>query len=101
MNDALVIVLVLVAGVGGLVAAAYALDRRRGRSGAIGPVPPPPGPIGRILLWIARILVGLMVASIIGAFAFRSMLLAWLTAVWLALYLVVGVAYRIARLDGR
>ncbi len=101
MSDALIIILVLVVGIGGLVAAAYFLDQRRKKSGPIGSALPQPGPIGRVLLWIARILVVLMVLSIVGAFAFQSLPLAWLTASCLALYIIDGIAYRVVRLTDK
>ena len=101
MSNSLVIILVVVIGIGSLVAVAFFLDQRRKKSGPVGPAWPPLGPFGKLLLWIARILVGLMVLSIIGAFVFRSLILVLVTAFSLALYLVVGFVYRIVRAAGR
>jgi hypothetical protein len=62
---------------------------------------PAPGPIGNILLWIVRILVVLMVLSIIGAFVFRSLPLAWFTGACIGLYIVIGLIHRFVRLAGK
>lgn len=101
MSDTLIIILIVVIEIGSLVAMAYFLDQRRKKTEPVGPALPPLGPGGKILLWIARILVGLMVVSIVGAFALRSILLAWLTASCLALYLITGFVFRIVRADGK
>ena len=101
MNDILFIILVLVVAIGGVVSVAYLLDKRRKKSNPIGPTLPKLGLIGRILLWIARILVGFMVFSIIGVFVFRSLPLVWFTAGFLALYILDGIIYRVVRLTGK
>ena len=101
MSDTLTLILVPVVLIGGLVAVAYLLDKRGKKSGPVGPTLPPPGAIGNILLWAARILVILMVLSIIGAFVFRSLPLAWLTGSFLLLYIVDGTIYRFVRLTGK
>ena len=101
MSGTLFIMLVLVIGLGGLVGVAYWLDERAKSSKPLGPVLPTPGPIGRILLWIARILVVFMVLSIIGAFVFRSLSLAWITGGCLTLYIIDGMIYRVVRGTGK
>ena len=94
MSNGLVIILVVVIGIGGLIGGAYLLDRRAKKRDPIGTKLPGPGPLGRILLWIGRILVVLMVLSIIGAFVFKSLFLAWITVGCLTLYIIVGIIYR-------
>ena len=101
MSDTLFIILVLFVAIGGLVGVAYFLDKRGKKSKPIRPPLPEPGPTGRVLLWIARILVVIMVLSIIGAFVFSSLLLAWLTASCLFLYIVDGIIYRVVRMTGK
>jgi len=101
MSDKLILILVPVVLIGGLVGVAYLLDKRGKKSEPIGPTLPPPGPIGKILLWIARVLVILMVLSIIGALAFRSLPLAWLTGSFLLMYIIDGTIYRFVRLTGK
>ncbi len=101
MRDTLFIILVLVVSIGGLVGVAYFLDRRGKKSKSFRSPLPGPGPTGRILLWIARILVVIMVLSIIGAFVLSSLSLAWLTASCLFLYIVDGIVYRVVRTTGR
>ena len=63
MSDTLFIILVLFVAIGGLVGVAYFLDKRGKKSKPIRPPLPEPGPTGRVLLWIARILVVIMVAA--------------------------------------
>ncbi len=101
MSGTVTIVLVAVIGIGGLVGVAWLLDRRRRVAGSIGPVLPPPGPSGRLFLWIARGLVAAMVLSILGAFVFRSLTLAWVTATCLLLYIIDGLMYRAVRITRR
>jgi hypothetical protein len=101
MSDTFVIILVLFVGIGGLVGGAYFLDNRGKKIKPIGPVMPNPGPFGRLLLWIARILVAIMVLSIIGAFVFKSLLLVWITGSCLTFYMVDGIIYRAVRLTGK
>ena len=101
MSDIVFIILVLVVAIGGLVGVAYLLDKRRKKSNPIGSTLPDLGPIGRILLWIARIIVGFMVLSIIGAFVFRYLPLVWFTASCLALYILNGIIFRVVRLTGK
>jgi hypothetical protein len=101
MNDVALIVAVLVVAIGGLVAVAYLLERRRKRAGPVGPEPPPPGPLGRALVWVVRGLVAVMVLSLIGFFAFGVIFLVWVAAGCLLAYLVVGRAYQIVRLAGK
>ena len=100
-EDVLLIIIVFVLGVGGLLGIAYTLDLRRQKHGPIGPALPRLGHMGRGLLWAARILVALMVFSITGAYVLRAALLVWLTAGFLALYVVDGLAYRVVRLIGK
>jgi hypothetical protein len=101
MNDTMVIIVTAIVGVGGLVGVAYLLDRKRAKSGPIGPTLPAIGPVGIALLWVARVLVVLMVLSIVGAFALQSITLAWFTAFCLVLYIVAGTIYRIVRISGK
>ena len=101
MSDTLLIIVVLAIAVGGLVAVAYLLDKRGKKSQPIGPTLPESGPIGKLLLWIARIMVALMMLSIIGAFVYRSLALASFTGCCLAIYIIDGIIYRIVRLSGK
>ena len=101
MNDALLIITVPVVIVGGLVAVAYLLDKRGKAHRPSDPPLPELGPLGKILLWIARILVVLMVLSLIGAIVFRSLPLASLTGSGLLVYILDGVLYRVVRLTGK
>lgn len=91
----------VIALIGGLIGIAYYLDRRRKNAGPIGPALPEIGPVGRLLLWVGRILVVLMVLSIVGAFVFRSGMLFSITVGCLLLYIVVGVIYRVMRVTGK
>ncbi len=100
-EDVLLIVVVFMLGLGGLLGIAYALDLRRQKHGPIGPALPRLGRMGRGLLWAARILVALMVFSITGAYVLRVAVLVWVTAGFLALYIVDGLAYRLVRLTGK
>ncbi len=101
MSGTVTIVLVAVVGIGGLVGVAWLLDRRRRVAGPAGPALPQPGPLGRLFLWIARGLVVAMVLSILGAFVFRSLTLAWVTATCLLLYIIDGLIYSAVRMTGR
>lgn len=101
MSDTLMLILVPVVLIGGLVAAAYFLDNRGGKSRPAEIVLPAPGPISNILLWIVRILVVVMVLSIIGAFVLRSMSLVWFTGTCIGVYVVIGLIYRFVRLAGK
>ena len=101
MNDITYIITVLVVAIGGLAGFAHLLDRRRKTSGAIGTELSEPGPTGRILLWVIRILVVVMVLSVIGTFAFGVPFLIWIAAGCLVLYLVIGRVYQIVRLAGK
>ena len=101
MNDVTLIVTVLVIAIGGLAGVAYLLDRRRKASGAVGPQLPEPGPVGRVLLWVIRGLVVVMILSIIGVLAFGMITLLWVTAGCLVLYLVIGRVFQIVRLSGK
>jgi len=100
MSDLLLIIPVLVVAIGGLIGVAYVLDKR-GQKNRAGPALPEPGPSGRILLWLARILVVIMVLSIIGAIAFRSLPLVGLTISCLFFYILIGLIYRVVRLTGK
>jgi hypothetical protein len=101
MNDTLFIILVLFVAIGGLVSVAYFLDKRGKKSKPIDPPLPELGPTGKTLLWIAGILVAITVLSIIGAFVFSSLPLAWLSASCMVLYIVDGIIYRAVRLKGK
>jgi hypothetical protein len=101
VNDTLLIIATLAVFVGGLVVVAYLLDKRGIAHRPIDPPLPELGPLGKILLWIARILVVLMVLSLIGAIAFKSLPLALLTGSSLWLYILSGILYRVVRLTGK
>lgn len=101
MSDTFILILVPVVLIGGLVGAAYFLDNRGRKSSPVETVFPPPGPIGKILLWMVRILVVLMVLSIIGAFVFQSMALVWFTGACIGLYVAIGVIHRFVRFAGK
>ncbi len=101
MNDATLIVLVLVAAIGGLAGVAYLLDRRRSRAEPPASELPAPGPIARVLLWVVRLLVAVMVVSVIGFFVLRSLTPIWFAAGALIAYAIVGRLYQVARLTGR
>ncbi len=101
MDNAVLIIFVLVTGLGGLFGPAWLLDRR-GRKARESRAPlPEPGPIGRILLWIARILILLCILSVIGAFLFQSKELVWFAGDCLIMYIVAGILYRIMLVSGR
>ncbi len=101
MEDALAALAVIVLGFGGILGIAYSLDAHRRRRGSFGPKLPPPGHIGRALWWAARILVGLMVLSMAGAYIFRTAAAAWFAAGCLLLFFVDHTAYRVVRLTGK
>jgi hypothetical protein len=100
MSNLFLIIFVLVIGLGGLFGVAWFLDRR-GRKAREAQLLPKPGPIGRILLWIARILILLCILSVIGAFLFQSKELVWFAGDCLMLYIVDGILYRIFLASGR
>ncbi len=103
MNDVVLIVTVLIVAIGGLAGIAYLLDRRQKRHGAIGPrlELPPPGPVGRVLLWVIRALVVMMVLAIVIGIAFRVIALIWLAAGCLLVYVLAGWILRVVRLSGK
>ncbi len=97
--DSIVYIVIILAIATGLIAPIVYVLRKRSKS--IKPVDTPLthlseiGLFGKVLVWAARILIVLMVLSIIGAFAFRSMALVSLTATCLGLYIFSGIIYRI------
>ena len=101
MSNTILIILVLIGAIGSVVFIAYILDRRSKKVKSTGSPLRKPGPIGKIFLWIARILVAVMVLSIIGAFAFQSLALAWFTGACILLYIIDGMIYRVLLLTGR
>ena len=101
MNDAALIVAVLVIAIGGIVGFAYLLDRRRIARGPVGPELPPIGPLGRAFLWIRRVLVALMVLSLVGFFALREMALAWVALGCLLAYVVLNRVDSVIRVIGK
>lgn len=101
MNDVALIVTVLVVAIGGLAGVAYLLERRSRASGAVGPELPQLGPLGRILLWVIRALVAVMVLSIVAAFVFQAIYLGWVAAGALLVCLIVGRVFRIVRAVGK
>jgi len=101
MGNTFFIVLVLIVAIGTVVGVAYLLDKRGKQSRPANPSFPELGPIGKALMWVARILVVLMILSIIGAFAFRSLTLVSLTGGCLGLYLIDGLIYRAYRSNGK
>jgi hypothetical protein len=100
MSDLLLIILVLAGGFGLIIGVAYLLNKR-GRKSQGDPAISKSGPVGKILLWITRALVILMVLSIIGAIVFVSIKWIWSTAVFLLLYIIVGILRRIVLLSGK
>jgi hypothetical protein len=101
MSNVLLLIFVPMLALGGLASVAYLLDRRAKKSHLISLKLPEPGPLSRVLLWIARILVAFMILSIVGAFAFRLLALALIAAGCLALYIIDGLIYRSVRLTGK
>ena len=100
MSDRILLIIVPAVALGGLVGIAYLLDQRTKKNQPVGPKLPEPGPLGRSLLWITRALVVIMLLSIIGAFVFKSLALAGVTAGCLALYIINGLIFRAIRLSG-
>jgi hypothetical protein len=101
MDDVTLILTVSVIAIGSLAGIAYLLDRRRKASGAVGPELPEIGPVGRVLLWIIRGLVVVMVLSAVGLLVFEIIPLVYVAAGCLAGYLIVGYVFRIVRLAGK
>ena len=101
MTDTLFIILVIISAVGTLLGVAYILDRRGKKSNPAANTLPHLGPVGQMLLWVARILIAVMIISIIGSFVFDSLALVWLSASCLALYILDGILYRIIRATGK
>src|SRR5512142_111848 len=101
LEDALFALAVILVGIGGLIGIAYSLDVRRLRHGPLGPRLPPPGAVGRACWWVARILAGLMLISVVLAHVLRLPALAWIALGGLALFFIDHVIYRLIRLTGR
>ena len=103
MSDVVLIVTVLVVAIGGLASVAYLLDRRRKTHGAIGPQIelPPLGPVGRVLLWVIRGLVVMMVLGIVLGIALRTTVPIWLAAGCLIAYGLVRSVFRAVRAAGK
>ncbi len=101
IEDALFVLAVIIVAVGGLIGIAYSLDVRRERHGPIGPRLPPPGAIGRTCWWVARILAGVMVISVLFAYVLRLPWLAWFALGCMALFFIDHVVYRVIRLTGK
>ena len=101
MSETDIGLVIAVTGLAGLFGVAYFLDRRRKRSGPIGPELSKAGPLATTLLWIVRLLVVMMVASVIAFFLLRSLTPIWITLALLLAYVIVGRLYQIARLGGK
>ncbi len=100
VNDIALIVIVLAVAIGGLAGVAYLLERRRKVSGAVGPELPELDPTGKVLLWVIRGLVAVIVLSIVGAFTF-DMSLAWVAVGALIVYVIIGRVFQVIRLAGK
>ncbi len=100
-EDALFVLAVILAAIGGLIGIAYSLDVRRVRHGPIGPKLPPPGIIGRTCWWIARVLAVTMLLSVLFAYILHLPTLAWVAVGCLALFFVDHLIYRVIRLTGK
>jgi hypothetical protein len=96
MNNIITIVIISLIGIGILISIAYWLDQRANQA----PLPPH-GPVGQLLLWIARILIALMIFSAIGAFIFQSLLLLLITIGSLGLYILTGITHQVVRRTGK
>lgn len=101
MDDITYIIAVLAIFIGGLAGVAHLLDKRHQKLGALGPKVPELGSMGRILLWVIRILVAVMVLAVIGTFGFGMPFLIWIAAGCLVLYLIVGRVFQVIRLAGK
>jgi hypothetical protein len=101
MNDTFYIIIVLFTLIGGLILAAYFLEKRGKIDKPNNQNLPELGRVGKILLWIIRILVITMALSLVGGFVFKSLPLFWVTASCLLLYVIVGIIFRIIRLAGK
>ena len=101
MSDIALIVIVLVIAIGGLVGVAFLLDRRRKRSGAIGPELPERGPAGRVFVWILRLIVAAMLLSVIAGVILRDALWIWIALGLLFLYSVARLLLGIIRVAGK
>ncbi len=101
VEDALFALAVILVAVGSLIGIAYSLDVRRRRHGPIGPRLPPPGAVGRTCWWIARILAGVMLLSVLFGYLLHRPVLAWIALGGLALFFVDHVIYRVIRLTGK
>ena len=101
MNDILLIILVLVVAMGGVMGVAYLLDKRGKKPKSAARTLIELGPLGRAVVLVGKVLLGLTVTSLICTFAFNSLPFAWLSASWLALYVLDGLIYRIIRLTGK
>ena len=101
MNNTILVIGVLIVAIGGIGAVAYFLEKRGKKSKPVATDLPELGPKGKVLLWIARILVVLMVLSVIGFFVFRSRSFLWVTGISLGLFAIYGFIFRIIRLLGK
>jgi len=98
MSDVFFIILVSVVAIGVVFGIAYLLEKRiKQPNPSSTPLRPLPklGPVGKVFLWIARVLIVLIPLPIIGAFVFRSMALVSLTGSLLGLYILNGIIYQI------
>ena len=101
MSDVVLIVTVLVVAIGGLAGVAYLLDRRRKAHGAIGPELPEIGPVGRVLLWVIRGLIAIMVLAFVIGIALRTTIPVWVAFGCLLLFVPVRLAFRVVRVSGK
>jgi hypothetical protein len=100
VDDTVLVVVVLVAAIGGLAFVARLLEGRRRAKGSALELPEF-GPIGRAMMWVVRILVVVMVLAIVGFFVLQKLWLMWVAAGTLLLYLVFGRIAQVLRLTGK
>jgi len=101
MNNIITIVIISLIGIAILVGIASWLDQRANKNRPPSAPLPELGPLGKLLLWIARILIPLMIFSAIGAFIFQSLLLLSITVASLGLYILTGIIHQIVRRTGK
>jgi hypothetical protein len=101
MSSIFFIIFVSVIAIGTILGIAYILDKRGKQSKSANPALLKLGPIGIVLIWVARTSVVLMILSIIGAFVFRSLPLISFAGSCLGLYILDGIIYRVIRSTGK
>ncbi len=86
-----------------LFALLYFLDRRSKTKGPVGDMRlfPPPGPITQRLFLILKILLGVEILLLVGAFVLGNMAIIWVAGGTFVIVLAVAYSERIARLSGK